>query len=62
MLISQESRPVACKECSAPALRVARLVSSDGRLLGQTVFCAECRRRRREHEPAAGVAPTSPLP
>ncbi|WP_326834844.1 hypothetical protein VSH64_07935 [Amycolatopsis rhabdoformis] len=74
MLISQESRHVACPECGLPALRVARLVDGTGRLLGRTVFCAECRRRRRgpaadggvaepvPAEPQSTVASAAPLP
>ncbi|MGW4487347.1 hypothetical protein ACWEOE_26305 [Amycolatopsis sp. NPDC004368] len=48
MLISQDSQPIPCENCGQPTLHVARLVSGEGALLGQTMVCTECRRRRTE--------------
>ncbi|MEU4674017.1 hypothetical protein AB0F91_40180 [Amycolatopsis sp. NPDC023774] len=46
ILISQESQPIPCEKCGQPTLHVARLVTGDGALLGQTMVCTECRRGR----------------
>jgi len=35
-MISRDSKPIPCEECGLPTLHVARLVSGDGTLLGQT--------------------------
>jgi hypothetical protein len=48
MLISRDSKPIPCEECGLPTLHVARLVSGDGTLLGQTLVCTACRRHRSE--------------
>ncbi|QRP49715.1 hypothetical protein [Amycolatopsis sp. FDAARGOS 1241] len=49
MMISQESQPIPCEDCGQPTLHVARLVAGDGQLLGQTMVCTECHRRRNEN-------------
>ena len=50
MLISQESKPIPCEDCGQPTLHVARLVTDEGKLLGQTMVCTRCRRHRPESE------------
>ncbi|WIV54307.1 hypothetical protein [Amycolatopsis nalaikhensis] len=46
MLINRDSKPIPCEECGLPTLYVARLVSGDGSLLGQTMVCTTCRQHR----------------
>jgi hypothetical protein len=53
MLINRDSKPIPCEECGLPALYVARLVSGDGSLLGQTMVCTACRQHRAEAGAAA---------
>jgi hypothetical protein len=48
MMISQDSQPIPCEECGQPTLHVARLVSEEGQLVGQTLICTQCRRHRSE--------------
>jgi hypothetical protein len=53
MLISRDNKPIPCEECGLPALHVARLVSGDGTLLGQTMVCTACRRHRSDTDAIA---------
>ncbi|WP_410638900.1 hypothetical protein [Amycolatopsis sp. lyj-346] len=53
VMISHDSKPIPCEECGLPTLHVARLVSGDGTLLGQTMVCTACRRHRSEADPVA---------
>ncbi|WP_410673960.1 hypothetical protein [Amycolatopsis sp. cmx-4-68] len=53
MLISRDNKPIPCEECGLPSLHVARLVSGDGTLLGQTMVCTACRRHRSEADAVA---------
>ncbi|MCR6483781.1 hypothetical protein M8542_13230 [Amycolatopsis sp. OK19-0408] len=46
VMISRDSKPIPCEECGLPSLHVARLVSANGALLGQTMVCTACRRHR----------------
>jgi hypothetical protein len=51
MVISDAAKPIPCEECGHPTLHVARLVTSDGTLVGQTMVCTACHRHRPDSGP-----------
>ncbi|MEV6906913.1 hypothetical protein [Amycolatopsis sp. NPDC051071] len=46
--IAPETQALACEHCGRETLRVARLVTDDGHVVGQTMLCTECNQRHRE--------------
>ncbi len=42
IVISRDISPIPCEVCGWETLRVARVLSDDGGLLGQTMVCTAC--------------------